>query len=288
MRLFEYHRPTTVGETAALMAELGDETALLAGGTSLMNLAKLGLAEPEHVIALRDVDELHGLEGDPVQGLRLGAMTTLRDVETSGLVRQLAPGLAEAAHHVATVRIRNQATVGGNLVHADPNQDLPPMLMVHDAVARITGPSGVREVPVSDMFVGFFESVLEPDEILDSVSVPPASAGLRSGYLKFLPRTRDDYSTIAVAAGIRLGDGRIEHARIAVAGGGSTAVRCREAEAALVGNGHDDATLTAAAEIVPGLLDPVTDGRGSSGYKRDMARVCTRRLLQRLVSEAPA
>jgi carbon-monoxide dehydrogenase medium subunit len=288
MRLFEYHRPTTVGEAAALMAELGDETALLAGGTSLMNLAKLGLAEPEHVIALRDVDELYGLEGDPVQGLRLGAMTTLRDVETSGLVRRLAPGLAEAAHHVATVRIRNQATVGGNLVHADPNQDLPPMLMVYDAVARITGPSGVREVPVSDMFVGFFESVLQPEEILDSVSVPPAAAGLRSGYLKFLPRTQDDYSTIAVAAGIQLSDGRIEHARIAVAGGGSTAVRCREAEAALVGNGSDDATLAAAAEIVPGLLDPVTDGRGSSGYKRDMARICTRRLLQRLVSEAPA
>jgi carbon-monoxide dehydrogenase medium subunit len=287
MRLFDYHRPTTVGETATLIAEFGDEAALLAGGTSLMNLAKLGLAEPEHVIALRDVEELYGLEGDPVQGLRLGAMTTLREVETSGLVRRLAPGLAEAAHHVATVRIRNQATVGGNLVHADPNQDLPPMLMVHDAVARITGPDGVRTVPVSDMFVGFFESVLEPDEILDSVAVPPVPAGLRSGYLKFLPRTQDDYSTIAVAAGIQVRDGRIAHARIAVAGGGSTAVRCREAEAALVGNGLDGATLTAAAEIVPGLLDPITDARGSSGYKRDMARTCTRRLLQRLVSEEP-
>ena len=288
MRLFAYHRPTTVTETAALMAELGNEAALLAGGTSLMNLVKLGLAEPEHVIALRDVQELHGLDGDPDRGLRLGAMTTLRDVETSELVRRLAPGLAEAAHHVATVRIRNQATVGGNLVHADPNQDLPPMLMVHDAVARITGPNGVRTVPVADMFVGFFESVLEPDEILDSVSVPPAVPDLRSGYLKFLPRTQDDYSTIAVAAGIQVRDGRITHARIAVAGGGSTAVRCREAEAALVGSGTDDATLTAVAEIVPGLLDPVSDARGSSGYKRDMARVCTGRLLQRLISEVPA
>ena len=287
MRLFAYHRPTTVAETAALMAELGDEAALLAGGTSLMNLAKLGLAEPEHVIALRDVEELHGLDGDPDRGLRLGAMTTLRAVETSESVRSLAPGLAEAAHHVATVRIRNQATVGGNLVHADPNQDLPPMLMVHDAVARITGPDGVRTVPVADMFVGFFESVVQPDEILDSVSVP-ADPDLRSGYLKFLPRTQDDYSTIAVAAGIQVRDGRITHARIAVAGGGSTAVRCREAEAALVGNGVDDATLAAAAEIVPGLLDPISDARGSSGYKRDMARVCTGRLLQRLIAEVPA
>jgi carbon-monoxide dehydrogenase medium subunit len=288
MRLFDYHRPTTVAEAAALMVEFGDEAALLAGGTSLMNMAKLGLAEPEHVIALGAVDELHGLDADPLDGTRIGAMATIRDVETSALVRRLAPGLAEAAHHVATVRIRNQATVGGNLVHADPNQDLPPMLMVYDAVARISGPERAREVPVSDLFVGFFESVVEADEIVDSVVVPPASPGLRTGYLKFLPRTQDDYATIAVAAGIEVVDGRIQHARIAVAGGGSTAVRCHEAEAALLGNGPDEATLAAAAEIVPGLLDPITDGRGSSSYKRDMARVCCLRLLQRVVSEGRA
>ena len=285
MRLFEYHRPTTVTETAGLMSELGEDAVLLAGGTSLMNMAKLGMAEPEHVIALRDVRELHGLSED-AGGLRFGAMATLRDVETSELVRELAPGLAEAAHEVATVRIRNQATVGGNLVHADPSQDLPPMLMVHDAVARITGPAGVREVPVSDLFLGFFETVLEPDEILDSVVVPAAARGLRTGYLKFLPRTRDDYCTIAVAAGLTVTDGRVDVARIAVAGGGSIPVRCREAEDALVGSDVDPASLAAVAEVVPGLLDPISDGRGSSDYKRAMAQVCTERLLQRLVTEA--
>ena len=287
MRLFEYHRPTTVAETAALMAELGDEAALLAGGTSLMNLAKLGLAEPGHVIALRDVEELHGLEADPVSGgVRLGAMTRLRDVETSALVREFAPGLAEAAHHVATVRIRNQATVGGNLVHADPNQDLPPMLMVHEAVARIRGTQGVREVPITDLFVGFFESVVGEDEILESVHVPPVPGGLRTGYLKFLPRTQDDYPTVSVAAGVTVVDGRFTDARLAIAGGGSTTVRCRAAETTLVGAEADDAALDAAADAVTGALDPVSDGRGSSRYKTEMARVCTRRLLQRLVSEA--
>lgn len=288
MRLFDYHRPATTAEAAEMLAELGEDAALLAGGTSLMNMAKLGLAEPEHVIALGGVDELHGLDAGPVEGLRLGAMTTLRDVETSSLVRRLTPGLAEAAHHVATVRIRNQATVGGNLVHADPNQDLPPMLMVYDAVARIAGPDGTRHVPVSDMFVGFFESVVGPDEILESVSVPPADPGLRTGYSKFLPRTQDDYATISVAAGVEVSDGRIGSARIAVAGGGSTAVRCLAAEAALLGNGLDDATLAAAAEMVPGSLDPISDGRGSSTYKRNMARVCALRLLQRLVREVRA
>lgn len=289
MRLFDYHRPTTLAEAAGLLADLGDEVELLAGGTSLLNLAKLGLAEPEHVIALAGVDVLHGLEAAPAGGLRLGAMVTLRELETSPLVRERAPGLAEAAAHVATVRIRNQATVGGNLVHADPNQDVPPMLMVHDAVAHITGPAGDRQVPVSDLFVGFFETVVEDDEILCSVTVPAAPEGLRSGYLKFLPRTRDDYSTIAVAAGLTLDDGRIGSARIAVAGGGATPVRCREAEDAVVGAAaDDDATLTEVAALVRGALDPISDARGSAGYKREMARVCTGRLLRRLISEAAA
>jgi carbon-monoxide dehydrogenase medium subunit len=286
MRLFDYHRPTTVAEATGLLGELGDEAALLAGGTSLMNMAKLGLAEPEQVIALGGIEELYGVSGSPADGVRLGSMTTLRDVETSAVVREVAPGLAEAARHVATVRIRNQATVGGNLVHADPNQDLPPMLMVHDAVAHVAGPEGAREVPVSDLFVGFFETVVGPEEVLDSVRVPPVPAGLRTGYLKFLPRTRDDYPTVSVAAGIAVLDGRIEDVRIAVAGGGATAVRCRAAEAALRGQGTEDSALAAGADVVPGELDPISDGRGSAGYKRAMARVCTHRLLQRLVAEA--
>lgn len=282
MRLFAYHRPTCVDEAVDLLAELGEEAALLAGGTSVMTMAKLGLAEPQHVIALGAIPELHGVRGSADDGLTLGAMTSLRDVETAGLVRELTPGLAEAAGHVATVRIRNQATVGGNLVHADPNQDLPPMLMVHDAVALLTGPNGSREVPVSDMFVGFLQSVLTEGEVLVSVTVPPVPAAMTSGYLKFLPRTKDDYSTIAVAAAVTIVDGRVQDARIAVAGGGSTPVRCREAEFLLTTGGLDAEALRAAAALVADGLEPISDGRGSSRYKRSMAAVCTQRLLHRL------
>lgn len=288
MRLFQYHRPTTVAEATGLLVDLGDEAVVLAGGTSVMNMARLGLAEPEHVIALGGVPELFGIRRCDAGGLVLGAMTTLREVETSGLVHALAPGLAEAAGHVATVRIRNQATVGGNLVHADPNQDVPPMLMVHEAVARTTGPDGTRDVPVSDMFVGFLESDVGPEEVLEHVHVPAVPTGMRTGYLKFLPRTKDDYATISVAAGIVVADGRVQDVRIAVAGGGATTVRCRDAETALTGQGCDERSLLAAADAVTGQLDPIGDGRGSSGYKRAMARVCTQRLLQRLVTEATA
>ncbi len=286
MRLFEFHRPTTVPETLDLLADLGDEAELLAGGTSLMNMAKLGLAEPEHVVALAGVPDLQGLSGSATGGLTFGAMATIRDVETSGLVREFAPGLAEAASHVATVRIRNQATVGGNLVHADPNQDVPPMLMVYEAVARIRGSEGMREVPVTDLFVGFFETVLDEGELLQAVHVPPVPAGLRTGYLKFLPRTRDDYPTVSVAAGLAVEDRRVTDVRLAVAGGGATPIRCRAAEAVLAGADASPAALAAAADALAAELDPISDGRGSARYKTEMARVSARRLLDRLVQEA--
>jgi carbon-monoxide dehydrogenase medium subunit len=279
MLLFDYHRPTTVAETAALMADLGEEAELLAGGTSLMNLVTLGLARPAHVIALGGVDELRGLRAAPDGGLQVGATTTVRDVEVSPLVRGLTPGLALAARHVATVRIRNQATVGGNLVHADPNQDLPPMLMVYDAVARISGPAGERYVPVADLFLGFFQTVVGAEEIVHSVVVPAPAAALRTGYLKFLPRTKDDYSTVAVAAGLTVDEGRVSSARLAVAGGGPTAIRCTAAEQALLGAAPGDGTALTDA------LDPISDARGSSRYKREMARVCADRLLHRLAGE---
>jgi carbon-monoxide dehydrogenase medium subunit len=286
MRLPAYHRPTTVDETIGLLTELGEDAELLAGGTSLVNMAKLGLAEPEHVVALAGVPDLQGLSGSATGGLTFGAMATIRDVETSGLVREVAPGLAEAASHVATVRIRNQATVGGNLVHADPNQDVPPMLMVYEAVARIRGSEGMREVPVTDLFVGFFETVLDEGELLQAVHVPPVPAGLRTGYLKFLPRTRDDYPTVSVAAGLAVEDRRVTDVRLAVAGGGATPIRCRAAEAVLAGADASPEALAAAADALAAELDPISDGRGSARYKTEMARVSARRLLDRLAQEA--
>jgi carbon-monoxide dehydrogenase medium subunit len=143
--------------------------------------------------------------------------------------------------------------------------------MVHDAIARIRGPEGVREVPVTDLFLGFFETVLDEGELLEAVHVPPVPSGLRSGYLKFLPRTKDDYPTVSVAAGLAVEDGRVTDVRLAVAGGGSTTLRC-----------------SAAADALVGELEPISDGRGSARYKTEMARVSTRRLLDRLLQEAAA
>jgi CO/xanthine dehydrogenase FAD-binding subunit len=141
---------------------------------------------------------------------------------------------------------------------------------------------------VTDLFVGFFETVLEEGEILEAVHVPPLPAGLRTGYLKFLPRTKDDYPTVSVAAGLALADGRVTDARLAVAGGGATPLRCRAAESVLLGSAAGADAVAAAADALAGELEPIGDGRGSARYKTEMARVSARRLLDRLLQEAAA
>jgi CO/xanthine dehydrogenase FAD-binding subunit len=146
----------------------------------------------------------------------------------------------------------------------------------------------VREVPVTDLFLGFFETVLDEGELLEAVHVPPVPSGLRSGYLKFLPRTKDDYPTVSVAAGLAVEDGRVTDVRLAVAGGGSTTLRCSAAESVLLGSDGADDAVAAAADALVGELEPISDGRGSARYKTEMARVSTRRLLDRLLQEAAA
>ena len=187
---------------------------------------------------------------------------------------------------IATIRIRNQATIGGNLAHADPSQDPPPLLMALDAAIEIAGPAGARRVvPMADFFVDFFETVLEPGEVILGVRVPTAEAGARTVYRKFMPRSADDYATVSVASTLRLDpDGRVAAARIALGGVGPRPVRARAVEEALVGELPGDARLRDAAELVRDAIDPLDDVRGSARYKRDMAAVWVRRAVAEAVA----
>ena len=282
MRPFDFHPATSVSEAVDLLGRYGEGTQLLAGGTSVMLLGRLGLVDPEHVVGLRDVDELRGIEVTPSGEVRLGALATLREVETSQQVRRQAPALAEAVHTVATIRIRHQATVGGNLAHADPAQDAPPMLMALGATVEAVGGHGRRSFPIEQLFAGFLETTLAPDEVLAAVVVPPQEDA--AGYLKFLPRTKDDYATVSVAAALRCADGRCTALRVALGGVGATPLRAPSVEAALTGQRPDAGTVEDAAAQVRADIDPIGDARGSAAYKRDMAVVCVARLLRRLLA----
>ena len=277
---FAYHPAGSVAEAVSLLGQYGEDAQMLAGGTSLMLLNRLGFLDVEHVIGLHGIAELRGITREASGATSIGALTTLREIERAP---ETVPALAEAVRQVATVRIRNQATLGGNLAHADPAQDPPPMLMALGATAHVAGPGGEREIPVSELFTGYLETALEPDELLVRVSIPAPHPTARAGYLKFLPRTKDDFATVSVAALADVADGRVGDVRIALGSVASTPVRAVRVEDAVRGAVAGEADLAAAAEAVRTDISPATDARGSAAYKADMAVVCVRRLLGRLL-----
>jgi aerobic carbon-monoxide dehydrogenase medium subunit len=285
MRPFQLHQPESLDEALALLERYGAEDAhLMAGGTSLVLLMNLGLIEPSRVVSLRRVSELQGIHarnGDG--GLDIGPLTTHRQLELSPEVRAYCAALVETFGHVATVRIRNQGTVGGNLAHADPAQDPPPMLIALGAEVTLSSRNGQRKLPLDQFFVDYLTTVMEPGEILTAIHLPPLPAGTRATYQKFLPRSHDDYATVSVAATLRLdGDGRCEHVRVALGGVAGVPLRAQVVEEALRGEVLTDRRISDAAALVLDVVDPPDDARGSSTYKRRMARVWTERALRQL------
>jgi carbon-monoxide dehydrogenase medium subunit len=280
MNAFEYAAPRTLDEALAVLGEHGDEARVIAGGTALVTMMRQRLVSPGYLVSLRGIhglDRIEAANGD----LRIGALVTHREAETSPLVRERLPVLADTFRRVASVRIRNMATVGGALAHADPNQDPPVTLIVLGARLEIRSAGGRRELPVEEFFRDYYESALEPGEVVTGVIVPRLPAASGAAYVKFLPRTADDYATVAVAATVRLEpDGeRCRTARVALGSVGVTPIRARAAEALLAGQRLGAELLSAAGEAVEGAVDPLSDHRGSAAYKREMAAVMTGRAL---------
>jgi carbon-monoxide dehydrogenase medium subunit len=282
MRDFYFHTPQTLAEALELLDEHQDDGRPMAGGTALVVMMKQSLLDADHLISLSRISGLSGirLEAD---GLHIGALTHHRDVETSALVKQHAPLLAEVYRRVATVRIRNVATVGGGIAHADPAQDPPPGLIALDAKVKLQSKGGERVLPITDMFVDYYETAIEPGELLTELIVPATPSDARTTYIKFLPRTADDYATVAVAARAQLSDGKVSNLRVALGAAGPTPVHATAVEQALEGQAATQENIRQAAQAVADQVDPLDDFRGSSGYKRDMAVVFTRRALERVL-----
>ena len=288
---FQFHHPASLDEALELLDRYGEDARLMAGGTALVLQMKQRFAQPEHVIGLRGLarnDGLGGLE-ESEASIRIGALCTLRRMEDSSLLRQRIPMLAGAISRVATRRIRSMATLGGALVNGDPNQDPPPALIALDATVEFTSSAGTRNCPVEDIFIDYYETDVRPGEVLTAVRVPVPTEDTCAAYLKFLPRTADDYATVSVGAVVsRNADNTCRDARIVLGAAGATPVRARAAEDALRGQELTEDAIRAAAATVPDTVDPLDDFRGSAGYKREMAGVFVRRALAQALSTIPS
>ena len=284
---FEYASPESLAEASRLLAANPDAK-LLAGGHSLIPMMRFRLAEPPLLIDLRRVPGLSGVSangGEHGGQIRIGAMTRQSEVETSELLLRKLPLLADTARVIADPIVRNLATIGGNIAHADPGNDHPAAMLACRASFRVSGPEGERTVAADDFFTGPFSTALGPGEILVEIRVPAPKPGAGGAYRKF-ERKVGDYAVAAVAAQLRLADGRIEEAGVALTNVGLTAIRATAAESALVGSDGGEEARDAAAAAAAEAAEPIEDHRGSADYKRAVVKTLAWRALELALDRA--
>ncbi|MDP2817953.1 MAG: xanthine dehydrogenase family protein subunit M [Polaromonas sp.] len=274
---FAYHAPRSIGEALSLLTELGDDAKLLAGGHSLLPMMKLRFAQPGALIDINRIPELRGIREEGGQ-IRIGAMTTENELIASRLLQDRLPLLPEAALLIADPQVRNRGTIGGDIAHGDPGNDHPAIAMALDATFVLQGPAGERRVLAVDFFQGTYMTALAENEILTAILVAPFLPGTGYAYQK-LKRKTGDWATAGAAVVLRMAGGVVTQASIALTNVAPTALRARDAEAALIGKPVNDATLDAVAKAVRAVCDPAEDLRGDVEYKTAMAGQMTKRAI---------
>ena len=276
---FEYHAPRSVSEAVALLGQLGSEAKLLAGGHSLLPMMKLRFAQPEHLIDINRIPELRGIKvaGNTVV---IGAMTSENELINSPIVQANVPLLADAARMIADPQVRNRGTIGGDIAHGDPGNDHPALAIAVEASFVLEGPKGRRTVAADGFFLGTYMTLLEEDEVMCEIHVPAFARGTGWAYEK-LKRKTGDWATAGCAVVMRRSGDTISHVRIALTNVAPTALRASAAEAALLNQPLNVATLQAAADAATAICDPAEDLRGDIEYKTAMAGEMVKRALSK-------
>jgi carbon-monoxide dehydrogenase medium subunit len=276
---FDYHRPNSLDEAVALLGEHGDEARLLAGGHSLIPMMKLRLANPSHLIDLRGIPGLAGIEAAD-GAVRIGAMTTQAEVIASALLAEKIPILCETALQIADPQVRSFGTIGGNVANGDPGNDMPAVMMALGALFLVQGPAGERTIAARDYYRGAFTTALGDNEVLRAIRIPTPPAGHGSAYQK-MKRKVGDYATAAAAVVLVMDGGQCRDARIALTNLAAVPLFAEAAGQALVGTTIDDAAIHKAAQAAVAITDPASDLRGPAEFRRHVAGVMVRRAVQR-------
>lgn len=283
---FEYFAPVTLPEAVKLLSEKGYGAKILAGGQSLIPAMRFRLAQPEILIDINRIDGLSYIKEEKGH-LVIGAMTREADIDASPLIHQKYPLLADTAKVIADPLVRNMATVGGNLAHADPANDHPATMLAYNAEVVAVGPTGERSIPIDEFFVDLFTSSLAENEILKEIRIPTPPAHSGGAYLK-MERKVGDYAVAAIAVQLTLNGNTCQSIRIGLTNVSPTPMRAANAEAALAGQPLTADNIKAAGAAAAQDCEPSPDLRGSEEYKRDIVRVLTIRAINKAVERAKA
>jgi carbon-monoxide dehydrogenase medium subunit len=279
--------PKTINEAISLVGKYQAKAKVIAGGTDLVIQLKNKLRNPDFLIDLTRIPSLRIIDLDEKRGLKIGALATVRTLETSPLIRSKYPLISQAAGQLGSVAIRNVATIGGNLCNASPSGELSQAMMALSATIRIIGPRGERELPIEDFFQGVGLTALANDEIMAGIEAPILSPNARGAYAKHSPRGSIDLAIVNV--GILLTpsdtDQSCRDVRIALGAVASTPMRARKAELLLKGEKISPRLIERVAEQAADESDPRPDTLGSVEYKKEMVRVYVARLIGRLASQ---
>jgi carbon-monoxide dehydrogenase medium subunit len=274
---FDYCEPASVQDACTLLNEHGEDARLIAGGTALLIFMRMRILNPRVVVTLAKIPDFDAIRFDPKNGLTIGAGARHRDIELHPAVREHYPLLSETFAKVAQPRIRNMATIGGNLCQGDPLTDPGASLLALDADVVLASSKGKRTVPLDEFFIDYYQTAIEADEILTEIRVPPPVSGLRWSHIKFLPRSQEDFATVGVALAMQVSDGRFHDIRLALNSVAPTILRAKRAEEILRKQKISDKLISEMAEIAASETDPIDDNRGSAEYKREMVKVMVRR-----------
>ena len=276
---FEMYQPTTLQEASRLLKEKGPGGRFLAGGTDLVIAMKEKGLAPEYIVDLKRLPGLSGIRKNSDGSITIGALTTMREIETSKLLREKYPFLCQSAAEVGSIQIRNRATVGGNMSNATPSADVAPSLIALQAIAKVAGAGDERTVALEEFFLGPGRNALSPDEILTGITIPPTSPRLVGDYIKFSPREMMDLAYVGVAVVYSLNDKKCADVRIVLGAVAPTPIRAKKAEAALEGQILSDDLAANIGAIAAEEAKPISDVRSSADYRRAMVGAMTKRAL---------
>ncbi|MBF0279023.1 MAG: xanthine dehydrogenase family protein subunit M [SAR324 cluster bacterium] len=278
MNPFVFLRPASLDETSGLLSQHGEKAKIIAGGTALITMMKQRLLMPEVLISLERLEECRQIffANDEI---RLGSMMTHQEILTHKRLADQFPVLIETMKSVSNTRVRNVATLGGALAHADPNQDTLVTLLALGAQVNLRNCDDSRILPLSEFFIDYYETKLAPEEIITEICIPMPSAKTGSAFKKFLPRSHEDYGVVSIAASISEHNGTCQNCCIALGCVADTVVRASQAESILIGHPLSKEAIAEAASASTAVTDPISDSRGSRTYKKKMTEVFVRRTL---------